>query len=287
MTRVLMMLSNFLYQDIDIYDNTIPLLDHSFISPISPLAINFYRFYILDTTMVNGISSIRLGFIPKNKANFGFTGDLYVSNDDRHAVTRADFGIIGDIHLNFINDIKVNQDFEPIEDGTYILTKDELVVDYSLLKNGIGFYGTRTVGYNNFQFTEAEDPGVYDHIQKVIINDGAYDHNEEFWKQNRIVPLTQNQEDLYEMIDTLITLPAYKRLITGIRILTSGFVPFEKFDIGPLPTFYSFNQVEGSRARLGFETNLNFNKNLLIDGYGAYGFRDKKFKYRGALTYSF
>ena len=89
------------------------------------------------------------------------------------------------------------------------------------------------------------------------------------------------------MIDTLISLPAYKRLITGIRILTSGYVPFEKFDIGPLPTFYSFNQVEGSRVRIGAETNLNFNKNLLIDGYGAYGFRDKRFKYRGALTYSF
>lgn len=277
----------FLYKDIDIYDNTVPLLDHEFISPISPLAINFYRFYILDTVNVNGMNSIRLGFIPKNKANFGFTGDLYVSNDERHAVTRADFGIIGDIHLNFVNDIKVNQDFEPLEDGTFILTRDELVVDYSLAKNGVGFYGTRTVGYKNFDFEPAPDPGVYNHLEKVIIADDAYDYKEEWWDTNRVVPLTQTQEDLYEMIDTLITMPAYKRLVTGIRILTSGYIPFKKFDVGPLPTFYSFNQVEGSRVRLGMETNLNFDKNVLIDAYGAYGFRDKKFKYRGAMTYSF
>lgn len=277
----------FLYKDIDIYDNTIPLLDHSFVSPISPLAINFYRFYILDTTNVNGTSSIRLGFIPKNKSNFGFTGDLYVSNDEDHTVTRADFGIIGDIHLNFINDIKVSQDFEPLEDGSYVLTKDEVVVDYSISKNGIGFYGTRSLGYENFSFKEASDPGVYSGLEKIIKSDDAFDFEEDWWTENRIIDLTNTQDDLYEMIDTLTSMPAYKRLVTGIRILTSGYVPFPKFDIGPLPTFYSFNQVEGSRFRIGGETNLNFNKNLLIDGYAAYGTRDKKVKYKTGLTYSF
>ncbi len=277
----------FLYRDIDIYDNTIPLLDHSFISPISPLALNFYRFYILDTMDVNGMSSIRLGFIPKNKANFGFTGDLYVSNDDRYTVTRADFGIIGDIHLNFVNDIKVSQDFQPLEDGAFVLTRDEVVVDYSLAKNGVGFYGTRTLGYDNFKFSPAPDPSVYDHIEKIIQLEGALAYDESWWNENRLIELTRTQKDLYAMIDTLVTMPAYKRLITGIRILTTGFIPLKKLDIGPLPTFVSFNQVEGFRTRLGFETNLNFNKNILIDGYGAYGFRDKKVKYKGALTYSF
>ncbi len=277
----------FLYKDIDIYDNTIPLLDHSFISPISPLAINFYRFYILDTTMVNGMSSIRLGFIPKNKANFGFTGDLYVSNDESHTVTRADFGIIGDIHLNFINDIRVNQDFEPLEDGSFVLTKDEVVVDYSVAKNGIGFFGTRTIGYDNFDFKKHPNPDIYNHIEKIIIAEDALEYKEEWWDDNRIVSLTETQDDLYEMIDTLISMPAYKRLVTGIRILSSGYIPLPRFDIGPLPTFYSFNQVEGSRLRIGGETNLNFSKNLFIDGYGAYGFRDKRAKYKGGLTYSF
>ncbi len=277
----------FLYKDIDIYDNTIPLLDHSFVSPISPLAINFYRFYILDTTQVNGISSIRLGFIPKNKSNFGFTGDLYVSNDDSHSVTRADFGIIGDIHLNFINDIKVSQDFEPLDDGSYVLTKDEVVVDYGVIKNGIGFYGTRSLGYTNFNFKEAEDPSVYSGLEKIIKAEDAFEHDESWWDENRILGLTDTQDDLYEMIDTLTGMPAYKRLITGIRILTSGYIPFPKFDIGPLPTFYSFNQVEGSRLRIGGETNLNFNKNLLLDGYLAYGTRDKRLKFKSGFTYSF
>ncbi len=278
---------DFLYQDINIYDNTIRLLDNNFVSPISPLALNFYRFYILDTTYVNGINSIRLGFIPRNKSNFGFTGDLYVANDSSaHYVVSADFGIIGDINLNFVRDLKVRQDFEPYQDA-YIITRDDVTIDYSVSKNGIGFYGTRTLAYKNFDFTEADDPSVYDNIENVIIQEGAYKTNQEFWDQKRLVPLTENQEDLYEMIDTLIEMPAYKRLVTGVKILTTGYLPFKKFEVGPLPTFFSFNQVEGARFRLGAETNFGFSKNILLDGYLAYGTRDEKFKYKAGMTYTF
>ena len=277
---------DFLYQDVDIYDNTVPILDNSFVSPISPLALNFYRFYILDSLVVNDTKSIRLGFIPKNKANFGFTGDLYVSDDAKHRVVKADFGIIGDIHLNFVRDLKVIQEFEPY-DSAFIKTKDEIVMDFSVAKNGIGFYGTRSIVVDNFDFDEPEDKSAFNHVNKVVINKGAYDRDPEYWRNSRLVSLTENQEGLYEMIDTLTTLPAYRRLISGVRIFTTGYAPFSKFDLGPLPTFYSFNQVEGSRFKLGVETNFDFNKKLLLDGYVAYGTRDKRFKYKGALTYSF
>jgi len=145
---------DFLYQDVDIYDNTIPILDNSFISPISPLAINFYRFYILDSLVVNDIPSIRLGFIPRNKSNFGFTGDLYVSDDSLNTVVKADFGIIGDINLNFVRDLRVKQVFSP-QDDAFVLTEDEITIDFSITKNGIGFYGTRSISYDNFGFEEA------------------------------------------------------------------------------------------------------------------------------------
>ncbi len=277
---------DFLYKDINIYDNIIPLLDNNFISPISPLALNFYRFYILDSLVINNTPSIRLGFIPRNKTNFGFTGDLYVSDDSLNRVVRADFGIIGNINLNFVNDLRVRQDFAPLEDA-FVLTRDEIIIDYSVAKNGVGFFGTRTLAYDNFIFEPAPDPKLYDHIERIIDVEGLFEKDDSYWSDNRLVPLTGNQVKLYEMLDTLTSLPAYKRLVTGVRILTTGFIPLDRLDIGPLPTFYSFNQVEGSRIRMGFETNFKFNKNLLIQGYGAYGFRDERFKYRGALTYSF
>ena len=60
-----------------------------------------------------------------------------------------------------------------------------------------------------------------------------------------------------------------------------------KFDFGRIQTFPTFNPIEGLSLRAGFASNSRLNPNLFIKGYGAYGFGDQKFKYRGELTYSF
>ncbi len=60
-----------------------------------------------------------------------------------------------------------------------------------------------------------------------------------------------------------------------------------KFDFGRIQTFPTFNPIEGLRLRAGFASNSRLSPNIFIKGYGAYGFGDQKFKYRGELTYSF
>lgn len=60
-----------------------------------------------------------------------------------------------------------------------------------------------------------------------------------------------------------------------------------KFDFGRIQTFPTYNPIEGVRLRAGFASNSRLNPNLFIKGYGAYGFEDQKFKYRGEITYSF
>ena len=49
-----------LYQDIDIYDNNISLLSNQFTSPISNLGVPIYKYFIIDTLMINGNECIKL-----------------------------------------------------------------------------------------------------------------------------------------------------------------------------------------------------------------------------------
>jgi hypothetical protein len=58
-------------------------------------------------------------------------------------------------------------------------------------------------------------------------------------------------------------------------------------EIGPLSTFYSYNPVEGFRLRFGGRTTTQLSKRYFFEGYGAYGFLDKRWKYYGGATYSF
>ena len=62
--------------------------------------------------------------------------------------------------------------------------------------------------------------------------------------------------------------------------------PVGPFDIGPIGAFYSFNAVEGFRLRFGGQTNLKFHPKIQLEGYGVYGFGDKRWKYSGGIRYS-
>ena len=132
-----------LYQDIDIYEEKIDLLELQFVSPLADAGDDFYRYYIIDTTAVNGKEAINLAFIPAVKGNFGFTGNIFVSNDGKFTILKVDMGIIDGMNINFVRDLRIVQEFEAYGDD-YIKTKDQLVIDYSLTDNSFGMYGTRT-----------------------------------------------------------------------------------------------------------------------------------------------
>ena len=60
-----------------------------------------------------------------------------------------------------------------------------------------------------------------------------------------------------------------------------------KFDFGRLQTIPTYNPIEGVRLRAGAASNSRLSPHFFVKGYGAYGFRDQKFKYRGEVVYSF
>src|SRR5690606_41049504 len=81
-----------------------------------------------------------------------------------------------------------------------------------------------------------------------------YNRDEEFWTQNRMEPLSRNESGIYEMLDTLQTLPAFKRIYTVTSIAATGYIDFNGWDLGPDFTIVYYNEVEGLRLRLGART---------------------------------
>lgn len=69
-------------REIDLYDNDINLLQNRFVSPLSRIAPDFYKFYLTDTVEVGGEKCIVLSFYPHNTASFGFNGQVFVPVND-------------------------------------------------------------------------------------------------------------------------------------------------------------------------------------------------------------
>ncbi len=275
-----------LYNDIDIYDNNIDFLTYQFVSPVSNLAPDFYKFYIIDTIDYKGKEVIDLAFLPRNKLDLGFSGNLYITNDDEYRVIKVEMGVLKDINLNFVRDVKIEQEYTQIEDR-WVLSRDHVVIDYNLTKKGMGIFGNRTVLYNNFAFNQARKDSLYEGLEKTIIAEDAYEKGESYWSEARPEKLTDTEKGVYVMMDTLQKVPAFRRTLNILSFLFTGYTDVGPVDIGPVNAFYSFNTIEGFRLRFGGRTNLKFHEKLRLEGYGAYGFKDKEFKYFGQFTYSF
>ena len=275
-----------LYQEVDIYQDEMQLLEAQFLSPIASTAASFYRYYIIDTVLVDGRSAINLAFIPAVKGNIGFTGNLFISNDDRYAVLKVDIGIINGINLNFAQDLRLKQEFIPYQDR-FVKKKDELVIDFALTKNSFGGYGNRIVHYDNYNFETPKDKSIFKGIENIKTLNEAYSYGDDFWQLHPMVVKNPLHDDLYKMLDEVKKTKAFKTMVAMMRLSVTGYIPIGPIDFGPLASMFSFNNVEGFNLRLGGETNYKFSKKVRLKGYGAYAFRTETFKYNATFTYAF
>ena len=275
-----------MYQDIDIYDNNINLLTNQFTSPISPLAPTIYKFHIIDTLNVNGYRCINIAFLPRNKFDFAFVGNLYVTDDEELAVVKVDMRVTKYINLNFVKDLQIVQEFKKVNNSVWLLNSDKLVVDYNIANRSTGLFGRRTNYYDNYILDKAIPDTVFKGAEKSIRLPGSLSRSNEYWKQNRLSNLSEKEENIYAMVDSVQHDPAFKRTIDVIMLFVAGYWNFNKIDVGPVNTFYSFNDVEGFRLRLGGRTSDKFSKTFRMEGFVVYGSKDERFKYSAKATLS-
>lgn len=278
-----------LYEKVDIYSNSIYLLGRQFLSPISDSAPTYYKFFITDTiTTSDNKKLIQLSFTPRNTNDVLFEGDIYITLDGNYAVQKAGLVVNKNINVNFVREMHVDQEFEANPDGRYHLSKSSTSADFlgSTAKRKGGLFGIRTITYKSYIVNKQEPAFMYAPSDEVE-NDEVKHRSEQFWAENRLDTLTTAESRVYKNIDSLTHMPSFRRTADIVTLLFAGFKGFGKFEVGPASTFYSFNPVEGLRLRLGGRTTTELSKRYFFEGYGAYGFKDERWKYFLAATYSF
>ncbi|QJD97810.1 carboxypeptidase-like regulatory domain-containing protein [Mucilaginibacter robiniae] len=276
-----------LYQNVDIYANSAVLVTNEFLSPISDNAPNLYKFFITDTVVVNNTKLIELSFTPRNTNDILFEGEIYITLDGNYAVQKANLTINRKINLNWVKEMHINLDFEKNPDGRYHLSRSNTLADFGVRKSGKGgMFGQRTITYKNYLVNQAKPDTTYTGLEGIVSDDVKH-RSEQFWEQNRLDTLNNVQAKVYTNVDSLHKMPSYRRTVDIATLLVAGYKSFGKFEIGPANTFYSFNPVEGFKLRLGGRTTPELSKRYYLETYGAYGFKDEKWKFFLAGTYSF
>lgn len=280
------------FSNIDIYDDQIRLLQTRFTSPIGKDAIQFYRFYIVDTVKVDRDSCFHMQFMPNNQQDFGFRGELWIVKDSTLHVKRCHMQLPLKSGINFVQNMQIMQTYNRHDDGEWVLTQDDMVAELSLLDfltKGIIIRNTRMDGYS----FEPLPKKMFKGKMIEVFEPDAKIRSNTYWQQNRLVPLTRSEARMPQFLSDMENSKNFKYVLFGLKIFVENFIETgtkekpSKFDIGPVNTAITSNFVDGMRTRISGQTTANMNRHLFFKGYYAHGWDSHKNYYNGELTYSF
>ncbi|GAB4380541.1 MAG: DUF5686 family protein [Salibacteraceae bacterium] len=273
-----------MYQNTNVYDNFINLFGKSFISPLADFGSLSYKYFLLDSAVIDSRKCHKIAFMPRRKGELVFDGEMWI-NDTTYAVKQIEATITKDANINWINSFKVVQEYDQVEDEVWMLTREKVIVDFNISEKVIGFYGRKTTIYSSFVINQPREDDFYSTFNNVIVKEDANDQSDEFWNSTRPEKLSETEAQVYDMVDTILQIRAFRTYVDIINLFVNGYYEMKYVDFGPYFTTFSFNQIEGARFRLGGKTNSDFSTRIEFSGYLAYGLRDEMFKHQAAMRY--
>jgi len=270
------------YQNINVYDNFVPVFDKQFVSPISNVAAFYYKYTIKDTQKAYGHNIVLVQFRPKREGENCFYGDFWVV-DSIFAIQRVTMEVPKLANVNWVNRVSLYQEFAPVDDSLWFCVKDKFISDFNPPYGAKlpGLIGRKTTIYNNIVVNDTSVVKALknkDWKDDVIVDDSSRYKTEDWWAKERLDSLSKNEKAIYKMVDTIESMPIttyYKNLI---KFLVNGTRDVGPLQLGPFFYIYSNNSIEGNRFRISLGTPEKL-KDLHFTGYLAYGDKDKMFKY--------
>ena len=257
-------------ENFNFMDNTILIIDKSFISPLSKYGPLYYKYYLTDSLFLeNRYYCYKVDFAPKREEDPVFHGTFWI-NDSTYALKRISVEVGQKAELNFIRRIKIQQEYEPADSSAWFPVRTRFMADAANL------FVTNYSRKSEIVINHPLDPGFYNSELKVSFK--AQDYNRDFWKSARMHSLEKIDSLALQKIDTLRYNNKIRTTAKLIEAAIRGYYDFGKFELGPYLLLYNYNDVEGSRFRLGGRTNILFSRRFIIEGYAAFGTRESRLK---------
>ncbi|MEH0156883.1 DUF5686 family protein [Limibacter armeniacum] len=285
---VLSQLTGAAFQDYNFYDNWVSILQKGFISPIASGWKGFYE-YELELQMhdLDGIPCYKITFEPKRKEDLAFTGTMWITDEAHgYALKKIDAKVSESANINFVEGIEIQQELIQPEKGSAWLPKNTRIkIQAKNLNDRWGGLLVDTKVANQNFIVNQEKPSTF-YLQDIIIEKDANDPAEEtYWSSSRPDPLTEEEQQVINTVESIKTLPRVKNLVNVLDIAFNGYINVGKIDLGTYTHVYANNDIEKHRFRLGATTNVDFSTKYVLAGYLGYGTGDNKLKYNMTFRY--
>ena len=276
-------LLDFAFDKVNIYDEIYIIAAKSFVSPFAHGArFSTYEYFLRDTAKLDGRTSYKLFFVGRSNVDLALKGYAWIDSAT-WAVKSIDFKPNEHANLNYLKDYHVKQGFVFVNNNVWILNNEDVQTVGALFKNSkknkMAILVKKHMVRKNIEVNVPMDDSLFSGAEKFLsVVDATY-KSRDWWDSMRLVPLARTERELIHIHDTLKTVPAYKRILWTINLFSTANFRTGPIEFGRFYKIASLNNVEGIRLRLGVTTNNKFSRFMRFSGYGAYGLKDKDFKY--------
>ena len=271
------------------YNNFINAFNVQIPSPLSSNGNVYYNYFLIDSLQVDGRKTWKIRFHPgKGVSSSVFDGEMAIDAED-FALKEIHVKLHKGANVNWIRDMVIDRTDQRLGDSVWFYKQDKLYVDFSVTMNDsskfVSFLGNRQIDYMNPIVGEKAKPYIKKANVTVQVERDAGKKDDAWWDAARPYQLTEKEQNIYQMVDSIKSVPLYNNIYNIVNTAVSGYLETKYLAFGPYSRLYSFNSIEGNRVQIGARTTSEVSRKIRLTGFIGYGFKDREFKGGGTLEW--
>ena len=243
----------------DFYDNSLPFLNTSILSPLAASGNTYYNYYLVDSILVGEEKHYLLHFKTKNPFYATFNGKMTIDSATC-ALRHIEVKIPPQTSINYLKELSINQSF-----ATNNQLLDEQV---SMLMD----FAVKVPSNNDTT-----------HIFPTLLLTRGTEVNNDIKHLNKYQET--NDDIILPALDSLNNTPLFKTAKLVAYVMNTGCIPTSKYvEIGKVHHVFRLSKYEGLRVGIPLRTTEDLWKNVCLETMAAYGMGDRAWKGMGQIN---
>ena len=247
----------------DFYNNNLPFLSTSMLSPLAASGNMYYKYYLIDSTQVADEKHYLLHFRTKNPFYATFNGEMTIDSAS-YALRSIKVNLPTQNSINYLKEFTIKQ--------TY--TSDNQLQDEQL--NILMDFAIKTNNDSSHIFPTLLLTRHFDNYQSLSPADTS------------AIAKVQTADVILPALDSLNNTPLFKTAKLVAYVVQTGCIPTSKYvEIGKVHHVFKLSKHEGLRVGLPLRTTEDLWKNVCLEAMVAYGWGDHAWKGMGQINIAF
>ena len=242
------------------YNNNLPILSASILSPLASAGNTYYHYYLVDSTYVDNEKHYLLHFRSKNSFYATFNGEMTIDSAT-YALRSISVTLPEHNPINYLRQLTIKQTYR--KDNNIEDEKLSILLDFAIKSDTSHIFPTLLLQRANWINNEQPTQNIT-HITST-----------------QPIP---TETSTIAALDSLNNTPLFKTAKFLAYILQTGCIPTTKYvEVGKLHHVLRINNYEGLQIALPLRTTEELFKNLAFEGYLAYGSKNRAWRGLGLV----